>query len=81
MVTGSRTGPNGVVVISQIIRPQAAPIAVEWRLGIRHGLYKIKDVAIDSVSMALAQRSQIAELIARGGGQLGMLLATMRQEG
>ena len=81
VVTGSRTGPNGVVVISQITRPQAAPIAVEWRLGISHGLYKINDVAIDNVSMALAQRSQIAELIARGGGQLGTVLVTMRQGG
>jgi hypothetical protein len=31
--------------------------------------------------MALAQRSQVAEVVALGGGQLGMLLATMRQGG
>jgi hypothetical protein len=31
--------------------------------------------------MALAQRSEIAALIARGGGQLRMLLTTMREEG
>jgi hypothetical protein len=30
--------------------------------------------------MALTQRSAIAALIARGGGQVGMLLATMRAE-
>jgi phospholipid transport system substrate-binding protein len=81
IVTGSRTGPDGVIVTSQITRPQAGPIAVDWRLGIKDGHYRIKDVAIDGVSMALAQRSAISELIARGGGQVGMLLATMRQEG
>jgi phospholipid transport system substrate-binding protein len=81
VVTGSRTGPDGVIVSSQIIRPQGGPIAVDWRLGLSHGLYKITDVAIDGVSMALAQRSAISQLIARGGGQVGMLLATMRQEG
>lgn len=81
VVTGSRTAPDGVIVTSQIIRPQAGPIAVDWRLGISDGLYKIKDVAIDGVSMALAQRSAISELIARGGGQVGTLLVTMRQEG
>ena len=80
VVTGSRTAPDGVIVTSQIIRPQAGPIAVDWRLGLSDGLYKIKDVAIDGVSMALAQRSAISQLIARGGGQVGMLLATMRQE-
>jgi len=35
-------------------------------------------VAIDGVSMALAQRSEIAARIARGGGQVGVLLATVR---
>jgi phospholipid transport system substrate-binding protein len=79
VVIGNRSGPEGVIVTSQIVRPQAAPIAVDWRLGISHGVYRIKDVAIDGVSMTLAQRSEIGELIARGGGQLGMLLATMRQ--
>ena len=81
VVTGGRTGPDGVIVTSKIISQQAAPIAVDWRLGISHGVYKIKDVAIDGVSMALAQRSQIAELMASEGGQLGTMLATMREGG
>lgn len=78
VVTGSRTVPDGVIVTSRIIRPQGAPIAVDWRLGISDGLYKIEDVAIDGVSMALSQRSEIAGLIARNGGRVGLLLATMR---
>jgi phospholipid transport system substrate-binding protein len=81
VVTGHRAGPDSVIVTSRIIARQGAPIAVDWRLGISDGVYKIKDVAIDGVSMALAQRSAIATLIARQGGQLGMLLATMRDEG
>jgi hypothetical protein len=59
LVIGGRTGPEGFIATSQIIRPQATPIVVDWQLGISHGL--------DGVSMALAQRSQIAEVIARGG--------------
>jgi phospholipid transport system substrate-binding protein len=78
VVTGSRAVPDGVIVASRIIRPRGAPIAVDWRLGVSDGLYKIEDVAIDGVSMALAQRSEIAALIARGGGQVGVLLAEMR---
>ncbi len=78
VVTGSRTDPDGVIVTSRIIRAQGAPIAVEWRLGVSDGHYKIEDLAIDGVSMALAQRSEIAALIAREGGQIGTLLATMR---
>jgi phospholipid transport system substrate-binding protein len=78
VVTGSQTSPDGVTVTSQIIRPQAVPIAVDWRLGISDGHYKIEDVAIDGVSMALAERSEIAAQIARGGGQVKTLLATIR---
>ena len=78
VVTGSRTSPDAVIVTSRITRPQGAPIAVDWRLEISDGVYKIEDVAIDGVSMALAQRSEIGTLIARGGGQVGILLATMR---
>jgi phospholipid transport system substrate-binding protein len=81
VVTGSQTDPSGVIVTSHIIRPQAAPIAVDWRLGINHGFYKIEDVAIDQVSMVLAQRAALDDLIARDGGQVKMLLATMRQAG
>jgi phospholipid transport system substrate-binding protein len=60
VVTGSRTSPDGVIVSSRIIRPQDAPIAVDWRLGVSEGVYKVEDIAIDGISMALAQRSEIA---------------------
>ena len=81
VVSGSRPSAEGVIVTSRIIRSQGAPIIVDWRLGVTNGVYKINDVAIDGVSMALAQRSQIAALIARASGQFGMVLATMRGEG
>jgi phospholipid transport system substrate-binding protein len=80
VVTGSRSDPDDVIVTSRIIRQSGPPLTVEWRLGRSDGLYKIEDVTIDGVSMALAQRSEIAAKIARDGGQLGLLLATMRKE-
>ena len=69
VVAGSRKVSGGVIVTSRIIPSQGAPITVDWRLEVRDGAYKIKDVAIDSVSMAVAQRSEVAALIAREGGQ------------
>jgi hypothetical protein len=51
---------------------------VDWRLGISDDHYKIEDVAIDGVSIVLTDRSEIAAQIARDGGQLQRLLATMR---
>ena len=80
VVTGSRPGPDGVVVTSRIVPQFGAPISVEWRLGIVDGQYRIKDVAIDGVSMALAQRSEIGALLSRGGGQVRTLLVAMRND-
>jgi len=79
-VTGSRADPDGVIVSSQIIRPQGLPIAVDWRLGLSDGRYKIADVIVDGVSMALTQRSDFAAMIQRNGGQVAGLLAAMRAE-
>ena len=75
-VTGSRTDPAGVIVTSQIIRPLGPPIAVDWQLRARRGLYKVSDVIVDGVSMAFAQRSEIGVIIQRNGGQLTGLLMT-----
>jgi ABC-type transporter MlaC component len=63
VVTDSRAGPEGVVVISQIVPRQGASIAIGWRLGLSDGVYKIRDVAIDRSAWRWP-RSEIAALIA-----------------
>jgi phospholipid transport system substrate-binding protein len=50
------TGHRSVIVTSQIIPRQGAPIAVDWRLGISGGVYKINDVAIDGWPSARRSR-------------------------
>jgi phospholipid transport system substrate-binding protein len=77
---GSRTDPGGAIVSSEIIRPQGPPIKVEWRLTTRNGVYKITDVNVDGVSMALTQRATFAGLIQRNGGQLAGLLGNTGEE-
>jgi phospholipid transport system substrate-binding protein len=74
-VIGSRTEPGGAIVTSEIIRLQGPPIRVDWRVDTRIGLYRITDVIVDDVSMALTERSEFAGLIQRNGGQLAGLLA------
>ena len=70
-MTGSRIGSDGVIVTSRIIPPQGTPIAVDWRLGISDGLYKVKDVAIDGVSMALASARRSRSSLRAGAGRSG----------
>jgi phospholipid transport system substrate-binding protein len=79
-VVGKRLDPLGLIVMSEIMRPQgAAPIPVHWRLSVSDGVYKVSDIVIDGISMAATQRSEFAQAIQRNGGQVQNLLATMRQ--
>jgi phospholipid transport system substrate-binding protein len=78
-VNGSRSGPAGVIVTSQIIRPQGPSIEVDWQLTVSNGRYRISDVSIDGVSMALTQRSEFAAIVQRNGGRVAGLLTTMRE--
>jgi phospholipid transport system substrate-binding protein len=76
-VNGSAADPAGVVVTSQLVRPQGPPIAVDRRLVVSDGRYKIGDIGTDGVSMALTQRSEFATILQRNGGGMAGLFATM----
>jgi phospholipid transport system substrate-binding protein len=79
-VTGSQPEPDGPIVTSEIIRPNGAPpTKVDWRLSPADGTYKITDVIVDGISMAVTQRSEFASVIQRHGGQLQGLLSLLRQ--
>jgi phospholipid transport system substrate-binding protein len=80
-VTGSRLDGDGAIVSSQILRPAGeAPIKVDWRLTGRNGIYKIADVSVDGISMAVTQRSEFASVIQHNGGQVQGLIAMLRQK-
>jgi phospholipid transport system substrate-binding protein len=80
-VTGSRPGPEGAIVASEIVRPTGGqPVKVEWHLTDRSGTYKINDVAVDGISMAVTQRSEFAAVIQRSGGQVQGLIAQLREK-
>ena len=91
-VTGSRPGPQGTIVSSQINLangggpkagvhgPTVLPIKFDWLLAAPNGSYKISDVIVDGISMAVTLRSEFAEEIQRDGGQVQGLLAAMHQK-
>src|SRR5882672_10123893 len=80
-VTGSRPGPEGAIVASEIVRPTGAPpVKVEWHLTDRNGAYKINDVVVDGISMAVTQRSEFAAVIQRNGGQVQGLITQLREK-
>jgi phospholipid transport system substrate-binding protein len=80
-VVGSRPDAEGAIVQSQILRSDGeAPIKVDWRLVGRNGAYKIADVSVDGISMAVTQRSEFASVIQHNGGQVQGLIAMLREK-
>ena len=80
-VVGSRPDADGAIVTSQILRPAgAAPVKLEWRVTGRDGAYKISDVSVDGISMAVTQRSEFASVIQHNGGQVQGLLTMLRDK-
>lgn len=80
-VTGSRPAPDGQLVSSNIVRTDGRPPArVDWLLTPQSGTYKISDVIVEGISMAVTQRSEFASVIQRNGGQVQGLITVLRQK-
>ena len=56
------------------------PAGVDWLLTSQNGAYKISDVIVEGVSMAVTQRSEFASVIQRNGGQVEGLITALRQK-
>jgi phospholipid transport system substrate-binding protein len=80
-VNGSRPeGETGTLVTSVIEGASGAPpVKVDWRVAKVGGPFKITDVVVEGVSMAVTQRQEFASVIQRGGGQVEALLKLLRE--
>ena len=79
-VAGSRvTGEGDVFVTSELLRPGQQPLRLEWILRRDGSTFKIVDLRVEGVSMAVTQRDEFGSIIQRGGGQMSALLQVMRQ--
>jgi phospholipid transport system substrate-binding protein len=77
----SRSDGDGTIVSTDVFTAGAnAPIKVDWRLIAENGAFKITDVIIEGISLMVTQRSEFASVIQRHGGQIGGLLALMREK-
>jgi phospholipid transport system substrate-binding protein len=80
-VRGSRPDAEGVVVLTEFFTSgHPTPLRVDWRVITDGGDLKIVDVVVDGISMLVTERSEFASVIRRHGGDLGGLLAMMREK-
>ncbi len=79
--TFRQDGAKDTIVTSYIVPPDGGEkIKVDWRVRNKNGAYKIVDVIIEGVSMALTQRSDFSSVIQRGGGDISALLVHLRKQ-
>lgn len=68
-VGASQATPEGASVSSQIIRPNGGPpINIVWKIAKQSNAYKIRDVVVENLSMAVTQRAEFSSVVERGGG-------------
>lgn len=81
-VRGARAD-NTDVIVNSVIVPQGGgdQVSVDWRVRKKGGQYKIIDVIVEGVSMAVTQRSDFASVIQRGGGSVDVLINHLRGQG
>ena len=79
-VTGARPSGEGTLVTSEIVRTGGSPVEVDWYLAGSGGRYRIIDVYVGGVSMAVTQRDEFASVIQRSGGSVEGLLDQLRQK-
>lgn len=74
-----REDGNDMVVTSYIVPQTGSKIRVDWRVRNRGQGYKIVDVVIEGVSMAMTQRSDFSSVIQRGGGNVQVLIDHLKK--
>ena len=76
-VTGARAvNAKNFVVRTQIKRPGGQPFNADWRVRKVDGGYRVIDIMVEGISLAITQRSEFASVAQRIG--LDGLIATLR---
>lgn len=80
-VLGTRPGEDGTEMVrSEIHRPDGPPVRVDWKVTHKGGQYKIVDVVVEGVSMAITQRQEFASVIQNGGNGVAGLITLLRRK-
>ena len=80
-VTGERAVKGkDTIVQSQIVRPKGAPVRVDWRVRLRKSGFKVIDIVVEGVSMAITQREEFSSVIRRHGGKIDGLISELKRK-
>lgn len=78
LVTGATdAGKKGVLVKSNLKRPNGADLAVEWLVSDRSGQVKLSDVLFEGVSLAVTLRETFGGMIEKRNGDVDVFIADL----
>lgn len=83
-VKGERTGgEKDQIVLTRIERPSGPPINAEWRVRKNDGRWRIIDISVEGISMAVTQRAEFKSVVQRNGvdGLIEVLSARVNKLG
>ncbi|GAB4572548.1 MAG: ABC transporter substrate-binding protein [Rhodothalassiaceae bacterium] len=60
-------GSSDVFVRTRIVRPGGEPIAADWRVRKVNDIYRIVDIKVEGISLAVTQRDEFSSIIDRQG--------------
>ena len=72
-------GKRDILVRSRIVRSHGTPLRADWRLTDRNGTFRILDLSVEGISMALTLRQEFSSVLRRKGGVDG-LIALLRKK-
>ena len=80
VVNAQSAGDNDIFVTTLFQPVGKPPVNTQWRVRVqRDGSFKIVDLVVENISMAVTQRAEFASIIEQYGGQVEPLLASLRQ--
>jgi phospholipid transport system substrate-binding protein len=77
-VLGGQADQEGIIVMSRI--DGVVQLKVDWRLKPTAIGYKVTNVIVNGIDMAMLQRSDMVSVIERNSGQMQPLLAALREK-
>jgi phospholipid transport system substrate-binding protein len=80
VIRDSRTDPDGESLVHSVVdRPNRPPVKVDWRVRNDKGEFKITDIVVEGMSMAITHRAEFSAVIQSGGGKVESLLDALRK--
>ena len=73
-VVGCRgIGKTDILVHSQVVHDGAKPLRADWRVREKDGTFRILDLSVEGISMALTLRKEFTSVLRREGGVGGLV--------